>query len=99
MVEQDLTVPEHPEIFVNGDVAHARGPGGNPPPGAATAAMSRAVMSPACCATDWWAFEPNLLNIKTAVNMAMIGRAAAVADFGRVRLAEFGDWLMRLFVH
>ena len=30
MVEPDLTVPGHPEIFVIGDVAHARGAGGNP---------------------------------------------------------------------
>ena len=31
--------------------------------------------------------------------MAIIGRAAAVADFGKVRLAGFGAWLMWLFVH
>jgi NADH dehydrogenase FAD-containing subunit len=36
LVEPDLTLPRHPEIFVIGDVVHARGPAGNPLPGVAT---------------------------------------------------------------
>jgi NADH dehydrogenase len=32
-------------------------------------------------------------------NMATIGRGAAIADFGRVRLSGFIGWLAWLFVH
>jgi NADH dehydrogenase FAD-containing subunit len=41
LVEPDLTLPGHPEIFVIGDVAHARGPAGNPLPGIATVAIQQ----------------------------------------------------------
>src|SRR5690606_17908184 len=39
MVEPDLSVPGHPEIFIAGDLAHVQDERGSPVPGVAPAAM------------------------------------------------------------
>ena len=99
MVGPDLTLPRHPEIFVIGDVAHVRGLGGNPLPGIATVAIQqgRYVAKLLRNRLDGVQTEPFQYNDRGS--MAIIGRAAAVADFGKVRLAGFSAWLMWLFVH
>ncbi len=99
MVEADLTLPGHPEIFVIGDVAHARGPEGNPLPGVATVAIQQGRYVAKLLRNRLVAVQTEPFKYKDRGSMAIIGRAAAVADFGKVRLAGFGAWLMWLFVH
>ena len=99
MVEPDLTVPGHWEIFVIGDVAHVRGLDGNPVPGVATVAIQQGRYVAKLLRNRLAGIETEPFQYKDRGSMAIIGRAAAVADFGQIRLAGFAAWLMWLFVH
>lgn len=99
LVQPDLTVPGHPEIFVIGDLASLNGPDGKPLPGVAQVAIqmgrhaSRNIMR-AIARQPYRAFV-----YKDLGNMATIGRASAIADFGWLRLRGWFAWLAWLFVH
>src|SRR5690606_33004231 len=41
LVEPDLSLPQHPEVFIAGDQAHCDGPDGNPLPGVAPVAIQQ----------------------------------------------------------
>ena len=99
MVQPDLTVPGHPEIFVIGDLASLKGPDGKPLPGVAQVAiqMGRHAARNIARAMEHQPFRPFVY--KDLGNMATIGRASAIADFGRVRLRGWFAWLAWLFVH
>ena len=98
-VGPDLTLPGHPEVFVLGDLALAPGSAGGILPGLAAVAAQEG--------------SHTATNIRRAVrreplrpfryrdwgNMATIGRAAAVADLGWLRLTGWFGWIAWLFVH
>ncbi|NIM63608.1 MAG: FAD-dependent oxidoreductase, partial [Acidobacteria bacterium] len=99
-VEPDLSVPGHPEIFVIGDLAYLRWRDGRPLPGVAPVAMqqgryvARAIRS----RTSGRAVAPFRYRNRGA--LAVIGRAAAVADLGRrLRFSGYPAWWLWLFVH
>jgi NADH dehydrogenase len=100
MVNPDLTVPGHPEIFVIGDLAHLPGKDGNPLPGLAPVATQQGRYVARC-------IEKRLRGENQAVpfsyfdkgTMAVIGRHAAVANIGRFRFGGITAWLMWLFIH
>ena len=99
MVQPDLTIPGHPEIFVIGDLAVFPGPNGKPLPGVAQVAiqMGRHAARNITRALDrrpYTAFVYRDLG-----NMATIGRASAIADLGWLRLKGWIAWLAWLFVH
>jgi NADH dehydrogenase len=98
-VGPDGTVPGHPEIFVIGDLAHFRGEDGRPLPGVAQVAMQqgRYVARLIQARRRGAALAP--FRYKDYGSMATIGRAAAVADFGRLRLNGYPAWLAWLFIH
>jgi NADH dehydrogenase len=97
-VEKDLTLSGRPEVFVAGDLAAFEQNGG-PVPGVAPAAMQMG--------------RHAALNVRRSIagrplvpfhyvdkgSLATIGRRAAVADFGRIRLAGFPAWLAWLGIH
>ncbi|HEX8255421.1 MAG TPA: NAD(P)/FAD-dependent oxidoreductase [Thermoanaerobaculia bacterium] len=99
LVEPDLTIPGHPEVFVLGDLAAAQQRDGSFVPGVAPAAIQ--------------AGQHTALNLRRAVegqplrpfryrdkgSLATIGRAAAVADFGKVRFGGFMAWMAWLVIH
>ncbi|HVS32350.1 MAG TPA: NAD(P)/FAD-dependent oxidoreductase [Thermoanaerobaculia bacterium] len=99
LVEPDLTVPGHREIFVLGDLAAAKQRDGSFVPGVAPAAIQ--------------AGQHTARNIERAAggqplrpfryddkgSLATIGRAAAVADFGRIHLSGFIAWFAWLAIH
>lgn len=99
-VQPDLTLEGCPEIFVIGDLAHCQGPNGQPLPGVAQVAiqqgryvarlMSRRARGKA---------PPPPFAYKDKGNMATIGRHAAVADLGFLRLHGLLAWLIWLFIH
>ena len=98
-IEPDLTIPGHPDVFVIGDLASLNGADGKPLPGVAQVAIQMG--------------EHAARNIERAIehqplarfqyhdlgNLATIGRASAVADFGRLQLKGFIGWLVWAFVH
>ena len=99
LVQPDLTIPGHPEIFVIGDLAALIGPGGKALPGVAQVAiqMGRHAVKNIIRALEHQPYRAFVY--KDLGNMATIGRASAIADFGRVRLRGWFAWLAWLFVH
>jgi NADH dehydrogenase len=99
VVEPDLTVAGHPEIFVIGDLANFSHQTGQPLPGVAQPAiqMGKYVGK---------AIERRLRGEKTKAfhyfdkgNLAVIGRGAAVADLNWLGVSGWPAWLLWVFIH
>ena len=99
-VLQDLSIPGHPDIFVIGDTAASSGWEGKPVPGLAPAAKQQgryvAALIEARIASGP---PPAPFRYRHAGSLATIGRKAAVADFGRLRLSGPVAWWMWGLVH
>lgn len=98
-VREDLSVPGHSRVFVVGDLATLEGPGGAPYPGVAQVAMQQGAQAArnVLRAIDGEAMRP--FAYRDYGNMATIGRAKAIADFGWLRMQGFVAWLAWLFIH
>ena len=99
IVQRDLTLPGHPEVFVIGDLASLNGADGKPLPGVAQVAiqMGRHAARNIGLAIEGKPYQP--FAYRNLGNMATIGRASAIADFGWLRLKGWIGWLAWLFVH
>jgi NADH dehydrogenase len=98
-VDQNLNPPGHDDIFVVGDTAAATDAKGKPVPGTAPAAKQMGEHAAR-------AIEARLVGgiappfaYRHLGNLATIGRKAAVADFGRIRLSGFLAWLVWNVAH
>jgi NADH dehydrogenase len=99
LVESDLSVPGHPEIFVIGDTAHvAHGDGllpGTAPvamqEGRYVAALIRAMLTGSEDIAPFHYFDKGTL--------ATVGRAYAIADIRGLRLSGFFAWITWMVVH
>lgn len=99
-VNPDLSVPGHPEIFVLGDAAHVLDANGKPLPGlGAVAAQEGDYVGRLVTARLEGRPEPGPFVYRDRGTMATIGRSAAVADFGRIRLTGWFAWLLWGLVH
>ncbi|MBI1355345.1 MAG: NAD(P)/FAD-dependent oxidoreductase [Acidobacteria bacterium] len=98
-VEPDLSVKGLPNVFVIGDLASLNGKDGKPLPGVAPVAMQqgRHVGKNILRAIEGKPLLP--FEYRDKGNLATIGRAAAIADLGFVRLSGFVAWMAWLFVH
>src|SRR5262249_25422316 len=98
-VEPDLTLPGHPEVFVIGDLAALKGADGRLLPGIAQVAIQtgRHALRNIARALERQPYRPFVY--RDLGTMATIGRAAAVGDFGWLRLTGWVGWLAWLFVH
>ena len=99
LVQPDLTIPGHPDVFVIGDLASLKGDDGKPLPGVAQVAiqMGKHAAKNVLRAIEKQPYRP--FRYHDLGNMATIGRASAVADFGWMRLHGYFGWLAWLFVH
>jgi len=97
-VEPDLTLPGHSEVFVIGDLAHVEKDGA-PLPAVAPVAIQQGSYAGMLIARRLAGKEHGPFRYRNRGNMATIGRAAAVADLGRLRLSGYLGWLAWLFVH
>ncbi len=98
VVEPDLSVPGHPEIFVIGDLAAARS-GGKPVPGIAPAAIQEGKHTAKNIIGEMRGIARIPFHYRDKGSIATIGRAAAVADLGRFKFHGFFAWLTWLVVH
>lgn len=99
IVNEDCSIPGHPEVFVIGDLACFAPAGQRPLPGLGAVAMQQGPHVAECIrnlAAGGWT-KPFLYVDKGT--MATIGRYAAVADIGFMRFHGFIAWLAWLFVH
>jgi NADH:ubiquinone reductase (H+-translocating) len=99
-VNPDLTVPKYPNIFITGDLAYAAGKDGKPLPGVAQVAIQGGA----------YAAEIILKRLRGETDikpfhyfdkgdMAVIGRASAVANIFGFHVSGLLAWLIWLFIH
>jgi NADH dehydrogenase len=98
-VEPDLTIPGHPEIFVIGDLAAFLHQGGRALPGLAAVAIQQGRYVGEAIKQRLQGKTPAPFRYRHKGSLAIIGRHAGVADFGRLHLAGVPAWLLWLFVH
>ena len=108
-VEPDLSLPDHPEVFVIGDLAALKDESGRMLPGVAPVAMqqgryvAKIIQRELEVATEapTKAQPPPRpgFHYWDKGRLATIGRAAAVAEFGKLHISGFIAWLAWLFVH
>jgi NADH dehydrogenase len=99
-VNRDLTVPNFPDIFIIGDLAHAVDEKGIPLPGVAQVAMQGgAYAAKVIRARLEGKKELPPFHYFNKGEMAVIGRAAAVANIFGVHVSGLLAWLMWLFIH
>ena len=98
MVTDALTVPERPEVFVVGDLAHIE-QDGSLVPGVAPAALQQGRHAADVIAARLGGGSTEPFRYRNKGNLATLGRSAAVAELGRFRFSGFVAWLLWLFVH
>lgn len=98
-VEPDLSVADHPEIFVLGDVAAATDRSGRSLPQLAPVAKQQGGYVAMAIKARLGGRTPAPFRYKDPGVLAIIGRSAAVVDFGAVRLTGFAGWLVWVFAH
>ena len=99
IVEADLTVPGHPEIFVIGDLANFSHQGGKPLPGIAQPAIQEGHYAARVIQNRLRGEHTEPFHYRDKGNLAVIGRFAAIADLNFLRLSGFPAWLIWIFVH
>jgi len=99
IVNLDLTVPGHPDIFVIGDLASFTHQTGESLPGIAPVAMAQGRFVARAVVRRLQGDVIGSFHYFNKGILATIGRAAAVADFGWVRVSGYPAWLLWLFVH
>ncbi|HYX04438.1 MAG TPA: NAD(P)/FAD-dependent oxidoreductase [Reyranella sp.] len=99
-VAPDLSLPDHPEIFVIGDTACVMDGKGQPLPGLAPVAKQQGAYVARLLRTKLAAAAPpSTFRYRDYGTLATIGRRAAVADFGWIRLHGTLAWLLWGLVH
>jgi NADH:ubiquinone reductase (H+-translocating) len=99
-VTQQLTLPNYPNIFIVGDLALALSKNGTPLPGVAQVAMQGgAYAARVIRARVEKKPEPPPFRYFDKGDLAVIGRAAAVANIFGFHLSGLPAWLVWLFIH
>jgi NADH:ubiquinone reductase (H+-translocating) len=99
-VNPDLTVPKYPNIFITGDLAYVAGKDDKPLPGVAQVAIqcgsyaAKTILKRLQGETDIKPFH-----YFDKGDMAVIGRASAVANIFGFHVSGLPAWLIWLFIH
>ncbi len=100
VVTTDLSLADHPEVFVIGDVASVTDGEGKQVPGVAPAAEQGGEHAAACIVADLTGADRPVFVYTDKGSMATIGRSKAVADLGpRLRFGGRAAWLLWGVVH
>jgi NADH dehydrogenase len=112
-VQPDLTLPSHPEVFVIGDLSTLQDEHGKLLPGVAPVAIQQGrfvaklireevegASSSSRTAREGRGFGSRRpFHYWDKGSLATIGRAAGVAEFGKIHISGFVAWLSWLFIH
>ncbi len=104
-VQADLSLPGHPEVFVIGDLAAAKDDQGKMLPGVAPVAIqqgkfvAKLIRDEVDRPSGKPSYSRPAFHYWDKGSLATIGRAAAVAQFGKIHISGFIAWLSWLFVH
>lgn len=99
LVNPDLSIPGHPEVFVVGDLAALKDKNGKWLPGLAPVAMQEGKAVAQNIARDLRHQSRKDFHYFDKGTLATIGRAAGVAQFRKVHISGLLAWLAWLFVH
>jgi NADH dehydrogenase len=99
LVNPDLTVPSHPEVFVIGDLASVKDEYGSLLPGVAPVAMQQGRYVARTIAADLKKSSRKNFHYFDKGSLATIGRAAAVAQIRKIHISGYFAWLAWLFIH
>jgi NADH:ubiquinone reductase (H+-translocating) len=99
LVQPDLSVPGHKEVFVIGDLASLNDETGRLLPGVAPVAIQQGQWVAETIARDLENQPRRDFRYHDKGSLATIGRAAAVAQFGKFELSGYFAWLAWLFIH
>lgn len=106
-VEPDLSIANHPEVFVIGDLAALKDKSGKLLPGVAQVAIQEGHYVAKLIRQEvehkhtapHATFDRKPFHFWDKGSLATIGRAAAVAEFGKIHISGFLAWLSWLFIH
>lgn len=98
-VGPDLAVPNHPEIFVAGDLAWADDAQGKPLPGLAPIAMQQGRFIARAIVAELAGKPRGKFEYFDKGQMATIGRRRAIVEKGSLQFAGFFAWWAWLLVH
>jgi NADH dehydrogenase len=99
IVNDDLTIPGHPEVQVIGDLANFSHDGGKPLPGVSPVAMQQGRHAARNILAMMDDRKPERFHYWDKGSMATIGRNRAVADLHWFHFGGLLAWLAWLFVH
>ena len=99
IVNADLTVPGHPDIYVIGDLANYSHQDGKPLPGVAQVAMQEGNYVAKLIIGRITGKEPPPFKYYDKGSLAVIGTSDAVADLGRLHFSGFFAWIIWALVH
>jgi NADH dehydrogenase len=99
LVQPDLSIPGHREVFVIGDLAALQDENAKLLPGVAQVAIQQGNWVAETIARDLEHQPRRDFHYHDKGSLATIGRAAAVAQFGKFELSGYFAWLAWLFIH
>lgn len=99
IVEPDLSVPGHPNIFVIGDLANFSHQDGKPLPGVGPVAMQEGEYIAKLIKNRLAGKTAEPFHYNDYGSLAVIGRNSAVVNLGFVRFSGLLAWLAWVFVH
>lgn len=99
LVQPDLSIPGHPEVFVIGDLAALRDENGKMLPGVAPVAIQEGKFVARTIRRDLANKPRQNFHYWDKGSLATIGRSAAIAQFGKIHISGFVAWLSWLFIH
>lgn len=99
MVNGELCLPDHPEVFVIGDLAHVKNEHGELLPATAPVAIQQGQYAARLIRARLAGRTLPPFRFRDEGQLATIGRKAAVADLPWLRLWGWPAWLIWLFVH
>lgn len=99
LVQPDLSIPAHPEVFVIGDLASLKASDGKQLPGLAPVAIQQGKHVANLIRRELAGQPRKNFKYRDKGSLATIGRAAAVGRFGKIHISGFVAWLAWLFIH
>jgi NADH:ubiquinone reductase (H+-translocating) len=99
LVEPDLSVPGHPELFVLGDAAHCRSKAGTPLPAVATVALQQGRYVGNLLRKRTPPEQRRPFSFRSKGQMATVGRFHAICESGFIQMAGFWAWMLWASIH
>ncbi|MEO8494103.1 MAG: NAD(P)/FAD-dependent oxidoreductase [Planctomycetota bacterium] len=99
LVEPDLSVPGHSNVFVAGDLACFTHQTGKPLPGTAPVAMQQGRFLARTMRRELQRKSREQFRFADKGQVATVGRSRAIVEVGRLKVAGFPAWLLWLVIH